>query len=97
MSLEAVPANPNDRERLRSELARFGTPAAAGPKGEAVRLSEGAEQMAEIVRALDAAGIAVAELLLHQPSLDDVFLEKTGRSLEGAEAQDEDEAVAGAR
>ena len=97
VSLEAVPANPNDRERLRSELARFGTPAAAGPKGEAVRLSEGAEQMAEIVRALDAAGIAVAELLLHQPSLDDVFLEKTGRSLEGAEAQDEDEAVAGAR
>ena len=95
VSLEAVPANPNDRERLRGVLERFGTPSAAGPKGEAVRLADGAEQMAEIVRALDADGIAVAELLLHQPSLDDVFLEKTGRSLEGAEEQD-DAAAAGA-
>ena len=87
VSLEAVPANPNDRQRLRGVLARFGSPAAAGPKGEAVRLADGAEQMAEIVRALDADGIVVGELLLHQPSLDDVFLEKTGRSLEGAETQ----------
>ncbi len=87
VSLEAVPANPNERERLRGVLARFGTPAAAGPKGEAVRLAGGAEQMADIVRALDADGIVVAELLLHQPSLDDVFLEKTGRSLEGADEQ----------
>ena len=85
VSLEAVPANPTERERLRDVLSRFGSPAAAGPKGEAVRLADGAEQMADIVRALDADGIVVAELLLHQPSLDDVFLEKTGRSLEGAE------------
>ena len=91
VSLEAVPANPNDRERLRGVLARFGTPAASGPKGEAVRLAEGAEQMADIVRALDGEGIVVAELLLHQPSLDDVFLEKTGHSLEGS-ADGDDEA-----
>ena len=36
------------------------------------------------MRALDAAGIAVAQLALHEPTLDDVFLAKTGRSLEGA-------------
>ena len=36
------------------------------------------------MRALDAAGLALANLQLHAPSLDDVFLAKTGRSLEGA-------------
>ena len=92
VSLEAVPANPNDRERLREVLARFGDPAAAGPKGVAVRLADGAEQMAEIVRSLDAESIVVGELMLHRPSLDDVFLEKTGRSLEGAEQDAEQDA-----
>jgi hypothetical protein len=34
----------------------------------------------------------VEQLQLHQPSLDDVFLAKTGRSLEGAGDEGEDEA-----
>jgi ABC-2 type transport system ATP-binding protein len=42
---------------------------------------------------LDQAGLHVASLHLHQPSLDDVFLAKTGRKLEGA-AEDSDEAQA---
>ncbi|CAB4882451.1 unannotated protein [freshwater metagenome] len=91
VSLEAVPVRPDDRERLRAALAPFGEPAAHSPRGEAVRLGGGAEQLADVVRALDTAGIDVAELQLHQPSLDDVFLEKTGRSLEGT---DDDEAAA---
>jgi ABC-2 type transport system ATP-binding protein len=33
---------------------------------------------------LDGAGLRVESLALHQPSLDDVFLAKTGRKLEGA-------------
>ena len=37
-----------------------------------------------MVRALDAEGIEILDLQLHAPSLDDVFLAKTGRSLEGA-------------
>jgi ABC-2 type transport system ATP-binding protein len=36
------------------------------------------------VRALDKEGVRVANLRLDEPSLDDVFLAKTGRSLEGA-------------
>jgi ABC-2 type transport system ATP-binding protein len=36
------------------------------------------------VRALDAQSLTVVDLELHAPSLDDVFLEKTGRTLEGA-------------
>ena len=50
----------------------------------AVRLDSGADQLAAIVRALDSADVAVAHLALHEPTLDDVFLAKTGRSLEGA-------------
>jgi ABC-2 type transport system ATP-binding protein len=83
-SVEAIPVDPDDHDRAAAVLARFGEEAAHSPKGVAVRLSDGAEQLADIVRALDAEGIAVAHLQLHTPSLDDVFLAKTGRSLEGA-------------
>jgi ABC-2 type transport system ATP-binding protein len=37
-----------------------------------------------VVRALDAAGLEVSNLRLDEPSLNDVVLAKTGRSLEGA-------------
>ncbi len=50
----------------------------------AARLPEGVSDVAEIVRTLDAEGLAIADLRLHTPTLDDVFLAKTGRSLEGA-------------
>jgi ABC-2 type transport system ATP-binding protein len=83
-SVEAIPVDPHDIERASAVLARFGEPAAHSPKGAGVRLSQGAEQLADIVRALDDEGIALAHLQLHSPSLDDVFLAKTGRSLEGA-------------
>ena len=36
------------------------------------------------MRGLDSEGIKVADLQVHAPTLDDVFLAKTGRSLEGA-------------
>jgi ABC-2 type transport system ATP-binding protein len=88
-SVEAIPADPHDVERAAAVLSRFGEPAAHSPKGAAVRLRQGAEQLAAIVRALDDEGIAVAHLQLHSPSLDDVFLAKTGRSLEGAAEEDE--------
>jgi ABC-2 type transport system ATP-binding protein len=46
-----------------------------------------------IVRELDREGIRVAHLTVHEPSLDDVFLAKTGRSLEGAGDDEEDAAT----
>ncbi|MEA2392833.1 MAG: type transport system ATP-binding protein [Solirubrobacteraceae bacterium] len=88
-SVEAIPADPHDRDRAAHVLARFGEDAAHSPKGVAVRLRGGSEQLADIVRALDEEGVALAHLQLHSPSLDDVFLAKTGRSLEGAGAEDE--------
>jgi ABC-2 type transport system ATP-binding protein len=45
------------------------------------------------VRALDAENLKLEHLELHQPSLDDVFLAKTGRSLEGAGDEEEEEAA----
>ena len=93
-SVEAVPADPRDRARLADVLAPFGEPASASPKGVAVRLGGGTEQLADVVRALDAAELKVAGLQVHEPSLDDVFLAKTGRSLEGADQLAPDERTA---
>jgi ABC-2 type transport system ATP-binding protein len=69
-------------------LARFGPGSGASARGAAARLEGGEAQLAEVVRALDAEGIAIETLQLHAPSLDDVFLAKTGRSLEGADEED---------
>ncbi|WP_213453021.1 ATP-binding cassette domain-containing protein [Rhizomonospora bruguierae] len=41
----------------------------------------GATAIPQIMRTLEGAGIALGSIELHRPSLDDVFLEKTGRSL----------------
>jgi ABC-2 type transport system ATP-binding protein len=82
-SVEAVPANPDDRAAIAGVLQRFGEPTGATPNGVAVRLRSGADGLADVVRALDAEGLELSHLQLHAPSLDDVFLEKTGRSLEG--------------
>jgi ABC-2 type transport system ATP-binding protein len=91
-TVEASPAEESDRVPMREVLARFGVEAPAGPGGIAVRLDEGTHELAEVVRALDAAGIGLANLEIHAPTLDDVFLVKTGRRLEGA-GEDEAEAT----
>jgi ABC-2 type transport system ATP-binding protein len=82
-SVEVVPAEPGDLGRMKEALARFGESVTASPKAAAVRLAGGDAQLAEVVRVLDAESIPVETLQLHAPTLDDVFLEKTGRSLEG--------------
>jgi ABC-2 type transport system ATP-binding protein len=87
-TVEAVPADPTEREQAAAIMARFGEPCAS-QDGVAVRLRSGEAGLADVVRALDAEDIKVEHLQLHQPSLDDVFLAKTGRSLEGAGAEDE--------
>jgi ABC-2 type transport system ATP-binding protein len=84
-SVEAIPAEPDELERLRHVLSRFGEPVGASRDGAAVRLSGGDAQLADVVRALDAEDVRLQHLQLHAPTLDDVFLAKTGHSLEGAE------------
>ena len=44
-------------------------------------VDDGAAALPELLRALDGASITPASIELHRPSLDDVFLKQTGRSL----------------
>jgi ABC-2 type transport system ATP-binding protein len=75
-----------DLDRAREVLARFGDhrPASEGCH-LSIAVAGGASEIAPVVRALDEEGFMVASLELVQPTLDDVFVEKTGRHLEGAE------------
>ncbi len=93
-TVEAVPRDPGERERLAGVLRRFGEDAAASAGGVAVQLAESSGNLAEVIRALDSEQLAVADLRLHAPTLDDVFLAKTGRSLEGAAGDERDESTA---
>jgi ABC-2 type transport system ATP-binding protein len=91
-SVEAIPRDVGQREEALAVLRRFGEDCnESSPRGAAVRLTNGVDELASIVRALDEQGIGLANIELHQPTLDDVFLAKTGRSLEGAGDGDEAE------
>jgi ABC-2 type transport system ATP-binding protein len=66
-------------------LARFGRPLPSRDGILMVELEHGASEVGPVVRALDEAGIAVESLELVEPTLDDVFVAKTGQHLEGDE------------
>jgi len=91
-TVEAVPANPDQRGVVAAVLERFGGQTTGyGPGSVAVQLSSPNGNLAEIVRALDAEGLVLSQLQIHEPTLDDVFLAKTGRHLEGAGDEQETE------
>jgi len=96
-SVEVAPCDPDAGDRLAELLARFGDPRRNGHGTVTVQLPGGETQLADIVRVLDQADLKVETLQLHQPSLDDVFLAKTGRKLEGAAEEAEAEAESGGR
>jgi ABC-2 type transport system ATP-binding protein len=92
-TVEAVPADPDQRGAVVSVLERFGEQTTGyGPGSIAVQLTSSNGNLAEIVRALDAEGVVLSQLQIHEPTLDDVFLAKTGRHLEGAGDDEEEEA-----
>ena len=84
-ALEVIPADPRQRDAAAAVLERFGTPAASPPHAAAVRLERGNDALADVVRALDAEDVAIADFQLHAPTLDDVFLAKTGKQLVAGE------------
>jgi ABC-2 type transport system ATP-binding protein len=94
-TVEVTPADQGERGRAAELLQPFGELVPGRPNGAAVRLSDGSEELANIIRAFDQGGVKVANLELHAPSLNDVFLAKTGRSLEGAQAEAAEEADTG--
>jgi ABC-2 type transport system ATP-binding protein len=88
-----------DRDRVR-EGAELVVQAAGGSASEVqinkeagkvtVRVNNGAGALADTIRLLDAASLAIADLALRKPTLDDVFLTLTGRSVEEATAEREE-------
>jgi ABC-2 type transport system ATP-binding protein len=96
-SVEALASDPADHDRLASVLDSFAGPgqcAESTANAVAVRLAADNDGLAGVVRAIDAEGIGLAHLQLHEPTLDDVFLAKTGHKLEGeGEGSEADEIV----
>ena len=95
-TVEAIPAEAEQSGALAAVLERFGTPTSGfGTGSVAVQLATSDGDIAQIVRALDGEGVRIAHLQIHEPTLDDVFLAKTGRHLEGAGDEEEQEEPAG--
>ncbi|MEU4421972.1 ATP-binding cassette domain-containing protein [Actinoplanes sp. NPDC024001] len=84
------------KRTIAGEVVTVGLPASAVPVaaqvlsswkvdqlegGLRLHVDDGAAAIPDILRALDAASVPLAGIELHRPSLDDVFLTKTGRSL----------------
>jgi ABC-2 type transport system ATP-binding protein len=92
-TLEVEPAERDELAAVAGVLARFGMPVTARPGATAVRLHGNVDQLPDVVRALDGENLIVTDFRLHAPTLDDVFLAKTGRKLEGGEPAAEPEAV----
>ena len=89
-----------EMERAQDVVAHLGRPLPSRDGLLMIELEGGASGVAPVVRALDDAGLAVESLDLVEPTLDDVFVAKTGRRLEGddvaAEEADAEPARAGA-
>ena len=84
-TVEAMPANAEEKGAVAAVLERFGSATTGfSPGTVAVQLTSSDGHLTEIVRALDSEGLRIAHLQIHEPTLDDVFLAKTGRHLEGA-------------
>jgi ABC-2 type transport system ATP-binding protein len=84
-----------NESRAEQVLARFGRPLPARDGTLMVELENGSSEVGPIVVALNQEGLQVESLDLVQPTLDDVFVHKTGQHLEGAQQDtDEVEAVA---
>jgi ABC-2 type transport system ATP-binding protein len=75
-------------EQAEAIVARFGKPLPSKDGAVLVELEGGASAVAPVVRALDEAGLTVEALDLVEPSLDDVFVAKTGHHLEPEDAED---------
>ncbi len=86
-SIHVIPCREDDRPSIAALMARFGEPL-GDARDLAVRLRDGVG-LADVIRVMDAEGVVVDDVELRAPTLDDVFLAKTGRTLEGAASEDD--------
>ncbi|MDX6622360.1 MAG: type transport system ATP-binding protein [Solirubrobacterales bacterium] len=85
--IELVIAEGDERDCM-GVLERFGQRLPDRDGKLVIEVESGAAAIAPVVIALDEAEITVESLELVEPTLDDVFVEKTGQHLEGADAPD---------
>jgi ABC-2 type transport system ATP-binding protein len=81
--VELVLASEADVSVAAEQLGRISTGAAADIDGLLVstRVTDAGAELPGLLRALDTAGVALAAIGVRRPTLDDVFLTMTGRSL----------------
>ena len=89
-SVHAIPQRDEDKPRRSPSSWRSSASRSRPTRDVAVRLRDGLG-LTDIVRAVDANGVDIVDLELRAPTLDDVFLAKTGRTLEGATEEAEAE------
>lgn len=75
---------PGQTAAATATLVTFGEMRTTAEGSLGVGLAGGARMVADVVRALDEAGVTLQHLELNEPSLDDVFAAATGYRLEGA-------------
>jgi ABC-2 type transport system ATP-binding protein len=89
--LELRVADPQETEKATGALTGVGTGSAQiDTKTGVIKLpvgTEGGALLVDVVRRLDDAGVRIADLALHRPTLDDVFLSLTGHAAEEAETE----------
>ena len=90
--IEIVLSSATDLDRTRGEVAGIGIGPPQVDERErrvTVPISGGAGDLMELLRRLDRAGVSVHDVGLRRPTLDDVFLQLTGRPAETREADPE--------
>ena len=82
---------PTDVKRAATALEALGTPVVDEEEGRlSLPVTSGSAALADVVRRLDDADIAIVDLALRRPTLDDVFLTLTGTTAEDAAAPEPD-------
>jgi ABC-2 type transport system ATP-binding protein len=98
MGHDVVSVSLDGADLAATEAALAGLPGlervVAEPDALALYIEDGAHSIAEIVRRLDRDAIEVGAISVARPTLDDVFLEATGRRLEGDAASASEEVPA---
>jgi ABC-2 type transport system ATP-binding protein len=90
LEIKLLDGSPEQAEEV---VSRFGKPLPRKDGAVLVELEGGAARVAPVVRALDEAGLGVEALDLVEPTLDDVFLAKTGHHLEPEDPETGEELV----
>jgi ABC-2 type transport system ATP-binding protein len=84
--VEVALADADGLERAQAALRDWGATADAARLRVSLPATQGSATLADVIRKLDAAKVAMQDVQLRRPTLDDVFLALTGKKAEAEEA-----------